>query len=184
MPKAALTSKDNLLSQVSCHLCLDEKAVTQTKEFELIWRGFWYAANMLQLAPGYTLATEGGVSVHAYESGLSNWGVEATSSSAQPKASQVAPWGEVMGEAEIDRFALERLAEAGLPVPVVGLDLMQGVAVVANAELAWPDRSIAVLLAVDSELQVDSWTLIGVTEEGWIDRLLALFTTKGDKSDA
>jgi DEAD/DEAH box helicase domain-containing protein len=184
MPKGALTSKERLLSQVSCHICLDEKAVTQTKEFELVWRGFWYAANMLQLAPGFTVATEGGVGVHAYESALSNWGSGRLAAIEEHEAQQGTPWAEVMGDAEIDSFALGRLADAGLPVPVVGLDLTHGLAVVANAELAWPDQSIAVLLAVEQGLQVDGWTLIGVTEDGWIDRVIAQFATNGEKIDA
>jgi DEAD/DEAH box helicase domain-containing protein len=184
MPKGALTSKERLLSQVSCHICLDEKAVTQTKEFELVWRGFWYAANMLQLAPGFTVTTEGGVGVHAYESALSNWGSGRLAAIEEHEAQQGTPWAEVMGDAEIDSFALGRLADAGLPVPVVGLDLAHGLAVVANAELAWPDQSIAVLLAVEQGLQVDGWTLIGVAEDGWIDRVIAQFATNGEKSDA
>ena len=184
MPKAALTSKERLLSQVSCHLCLDEKAAMQTKEFELIWRGFWYAANMLQLAPGFTVATDGGVGVHAYESALSNWEADAGPANGPQDGEQGSPWAEAMGEAEIDSFALQRLAEAGLPVPLVGLDLTQGAAVVANAELAWPDQAVAVLLTMEQALRVDGWTLIDAAEEGWIDRVIALFTTKGDKSNA
>ena len=100
------------------------------------------------------------------------------------ESKQGTPWAEVMGDAEIDSFALGRLADAGLPVPVVGLDLTHGLAVVANAELAWPGQSIAVLLAVEQGLQVDGWTLIGVTEDGWIDRVIAQFATNGEKSDA
>lgn len=184
VPKTALTSKERLLSQVSCHLCLDESAVTQTKDFELIWRGFWYAADMLQFAPGFTVVTEGGVAVHAYESALSNWsnGPEMSGDSIRAVAS--APWDEVFADASIDAFALSRMASAGLPAPVVGLDLTQGLEVVANAELAWVEHSIAVMLAFDPELRVDGWTLIAVEEDDWMERIVALFEVAKEKNNA
>ena len=55
---------------------------------------------------------------------------------------------------------------------------------VANAELAWPDAAVAVLLVVEDGLLIDGWTLIDVAEDGWIDRAIAMFDIKGDKSDA
>jgi len=173
MPKAALTSRERLQSEVGCHLCLDDNAVTQTKEFEHIWRGFWYAANMLQLAPKFTVTTASGVVIHAYESALEGWGKSAGAGAETPPGVDSTGWAAVFTECVIDRFSLERLATAGLPVPQVGLDLTQGIEVVGTAELAWEHAKVAVMIeAAPHAIEVSGWTMVSASDDGWIERVI------------
>ncbi|TAK52674.1 MAG: DEAD/DEAH box helicase [Betaproteobacteria bacterium] len=174
MPKAALTSRECLETEVGCHLCLDDGAVAQTKEFEHVWRGFWYAANLLQLAPEFTVTTASGVGIHAYESALERWSTQDKSAEAPPLESVDAAWGRVFKECVIDRFALERLAAAKLTVPEVGLDLKQGIEVVGTAELAWIEGRVAVVISVEPSLKVNGWSLIFASEDRWIEKVIAL----------
>jgi DEAD/DEAH box helicase domain-containing protein len=173
MPQAALTSRERLESEVGCHLCLDDSAVAQTKEFEHIWRGFWYAANMLQLAPYFTITTASGVAIHAYESVLESWGAKATiDPEARPDAYSV-DWTAVFQTSTIDRFSLERLATAGLLVPSVGLDLRHGIEVVGTAELAWEYAKIAVMFdGEQAALAASGWVFISTAEDNWITKVI------------
>jgi DEAD/DEAH box helicase domain-containing protein len=173
MPKGALTSRESLECGIGCYLCLDDSAVAQTKEFEHVWRGFWYAANLLQLAPEFTVTTASGIAIHAYESSLEGWATRSKTTKTQAPNAVDAAWDAVFRECLIDRFALERLAAAKLPVPEVGVDLKRGSAVMGTAELAWMEYKVAIFLLSETALDIEGWSLIFVSEDGWVDRTLA-----------
>jgi DEAD/DEAH box helicase domain-containing protein len=177
LPAAALSSKQRLLEEVGISVTLDDTAAAQTKEFEKIWRGFWHAVNVLQFAPYFTVATRTGVAQQMYENLLEGW-----PSSKQLKKSAALQttderWQEVYDLCQIDQFALEQLVAAGVDCPEVGLDLYLDSQVVATAELAWPNRSIALMMENRGELpNIPEWVMISVHSPDWMDQLLTLLT--------
>jgi len=172
-PQGALASKERLQQEVGIYGCLDDAAASQTKEFETVWRGFWYAMNLLQFAPHFVLATGSGVAHQVYENLLENWPNRTLEAPGSGEKAAESDWAEIYSLCQIDRFTVERLAAPGIPLPEVGMDLSVGDATVATAELAWPNRKLAVMLEPRSELpEIPGWMLVSVEETDWLEQIV------------
>jgi DEAD/DEAH box helicase domain-containing protein len=88
-------------------------------------------------------------------------------------------WQEVLGRAFDElKAGLQKLAQAGAPVPVSGLELVNEKGkVVADGELCWGGQKLAVLRDDQSDM-VDEWTA-----QGWTVLVLDESMTSIDGTD-
>ena len=121
---------DELL--VSLHLHDDD---VTSPEYQGEWHKFWRLSNLLQFLPGAWCTTTRGVEREHY-----GWIDDA----AVPAPTGTGPLSLVADQL---RPLWRRLDDGGFTAPDVGFELVDDLGrVVAEAELAWPDEQIAVLL--------------------------------------
>ena len=115
----------------------------EDKEFEPIWTGYLRLYNLFQFLPRSIFVTQKGIDEHAYET------LPAIRTADEPdrKEDVTAEWQELkeVTDSEV-HVLLDILAEAGLPLPEAGFELVNEQDIVqATAELGWPDLKIAFL---------------------------------------
>ncbi len=156
-------------SELRVHLALEDEQAALNEAYETSWQAFWGLANLLQFHPRFTLASQRGVAQELYPE---------PPQTLQPAANE---WAQLMAFSAFGE-ALVPLQQLGVELPVLGYELMVDQAIVAEAELAWPGRRIAVLYDADSEAQTrfeaDGWQLfVGLDE-----RLVAALTAREKES--
>lgn len=178
VPQTALSSLAALSAEAEAHLHIDDTLAKQDKAFSAQWRAFWQAFNLLQFAPRFSVSCRTGVAQHGYDSALVNWPLRGTASGVQDleTPSGGAGWTGVLRDSFIDAFHLEQMRTAGVPVPEVGVDLVDGEATVGTAELSWPEPKLALFDAVPDQLpQVSGWHCFSIHSDGWMQDLLSRF---------
>lgn len=145
MEAAAKGELRGLRDLVSVHLWIDDRDARQDKAYEVRWSTFWGAVNLLQFLPRITLASAEGVIQGLYPSPVSG-PAPAPPEPQEARSADDQVWDQVVDLSLFGDQVLQ-LRRAGLPAPVVGQDLLDDDgAVLAELELAWPDRRIGVLI--------------------------------------
>ena len=141
----------------------------------LMWRRWLWLFNIFQTLPGVLLATQAGL--EAEDHAVLTIVTSARPGSGAQGAAHGAAWEKVL---EQTMGALEErlgtLMEAGLPPPdEVGYELEQAGEVVAEAELAWVPRKLALLMPAHIDCQAvweaQGWKTV-VAEGEWQQRLI------------
>ena len=137
-----------------------------------IWNGVLRLYNLLQFLPGAWWTTRSGVERDLYPE-------YASTDQPPPVSGRPDGWEEAMELAAPElRSAMEQWSALGLPVPEAGFELIDQVGrVIAEAELAWPDRRVAVLLPEQREwtaLFADAgWKVVEEGTESFVDMVVA-----------
>jgi len=143
-------------------------------ERHLAWRRWLWLFNVLQTLPGMLLATRTGLDAGDYATLTFSTG--ARPASGAEGAANAAAWESVIEQA---MGALEEglrgLMLAGLPPPnEVGYELDQAGDVVAEAELAWTQRKLVLLMPAQADSTTvwaaHGWTTL-VADDGWQQQL-------------
>ena len=140
---------------------LDEAGAEKEEDLHLAWRRWLQLFNAAQFLPGMWLATASGLDGHDYED--LNVGASGLPPQSPGQAALNAAWSavldQVLGEL---KAGLTLLAQAGAPLPEVGMELADEKGrVLADAEMAWPVAKV-VLLRADQEDLSSPWA-----EAGW-----------------
>ena len=141
LPLAAVQRGEPDEATAILHLHDDEKS-RKGKDYRRCWNGALRAFNLLQFLPGACWTTRLGIERQLYP----EFGPKLDGPS-EPEVAD-AGWREALSLAAPDLHALLRtLAARGLAAPEVGFELVgESGTVVAEAEAAWPDAKLAVLL--------------------------------------
>ena len=170
----AMASLERLTGEGEVHLQLDDRLAEQTGTFQQQWRAFWQAFNLLQFAPRFSVSTHTGVLQHGYDSALQDWPQRGPLPVTEPAEGDA--WQALVGLSLLDELTLGQLAQAALPLPEVGEDLLVGEQTVGTAELCWKEAQVALFMEAAKELPlVPGWTLLSVQSADWMPALLALF---------
>ena len=150
-------------------LILDRSAVTEEKEYHLAWRRWLRLFNLFQTLPGVYLATHDGLEAGDYQS------IRSTIRPTVVSPSQGQPintaWDEVFALALADLHEdIRKLRDLGVHAPEeVGYELAVGGQVLAEAELAWPAKKVALLITLEdagAAFQKQGWTVVEAAD-GW-----------------
>lgn len=145
-------------------LVLEDISVESNDALHTAWRQWLHVFNTTQTLPAMWLVTTSGLDARDYDvlKPFPEQGV----APAQPATAAAlgGAWQEVFGQAlEEMKAGLQKLAQAGAPVPVSGLDLTNEKGkVVADGELCWVRQKFTVLRDDQSDL-ADEWTAQGWT---------------------
>ena len=143
---------------------LDASASESESEVHLAWRRWLQVFNAVQCLPGMLLVTANGLDAHDYDALVVDTSTPASApAQAADQAALHHAWTEVLGGVLADlRPGLTVLANAGVPIPEVGLELAdEKGCVLADAEIAWTHAKVAVLRP-DQEDMTQTWQ-----EAGW-----------------
>ena len=142
LPLAAVKAAEPDAMLVALHV---NDASLAEVDARALWNGILRLYNLLQFVPGAWWTTALGVDRGNYASFGATVGVE----DAQLRDSE---WTEAVSLVSSElREMLLQMAQMGMPVPEVGFELADSAGrVVAEAELAWPDVRLAVLLGEES----------------------------------
>jgi DEAD/DEAH box helicase domain-containing protein len=152
-------------------LALEQAKGVSAKALLPWWRAFLRLATLAQFLPDAIAVDDRGLAVGAYANLLR--GIEAErarpEAAASPPAVGAEAWEALAAELDPDRVAA--LRAAGVPVPElddIGLDLVgTDGTVVAQAEIAWPDRRIALVgepLDPEDLARLEPWSIMTVGE--------------------
>jgi len=164
----------------------DNRIELSEPERHVTWRKWLWLFNIFQTLPGFLLATQDGLDEGDYAQ-LS------FSSTARPGfnaqgAVHAEAWGEVMNQSMKDlAIGLQILMGSGVSPPdEVGYELASNGDVIAEAELAWVDQKLVLLMPEHSPnmpiWQENGWTSI-VAEEDWHTKVLEELLTSGKRAD-
>jgi DEAD/DEAH box helicase domain-containing protein len=148
----------------------------------LAWRRWLWLFNIFQTLPVVLLATQTGLEAKDYAS-LTIVTDVAPGTGAQKKA-QAAGWEQVIEQAMSElKTGLGVLMDAGVPPPdEVGYELERAGNVIAEAELAWTQRKLVLLMAAHIEFQGvwqnHGWKAV-LAQGEWQQRLLEELTSQG-----
>ena len=135
-----------------------------------LWNGVLRLYNLLQFLPGAWWTTAMGVDRGNYAS----FGATVGAGDAELNDSA---WAEAASLANSElREVLLQMAEMGMPVPEVGFELADSAGrVVAEAELAWPDERLAVLLGEESTVPFEEadWQVVAAGSSDLVATLAA-----------
>ena len=173
----ALADPEGAVPKSPGFLVLDPAAAENDPDQHLSWRRWLWMFNTLQHLPGVFLATREGLLGGDHSAITPNDGAKPASGGGQ--AAQAAGWAEVMDQAmESLQPGLLELLDAGVPIPdEVGFELDEDGEVVAECELAWTSRKVALLLDHHSDTQA-TWNKRGwqtiTAAPGWPEQLTAI----------
>lgn len=143
-------------------------------ERHLIWRRWLWLFNIFQTLPGILLATQAGLEAGDHEALTISSG--SRPAAGEQGAAHAAAW-EMVIEQAMGTLAegLHALMDAGLPPPdEVGYELEQVGDVVAEAELAWIQHKLVLLMPVHADSasvwEANGWKTL-MAEDGWQQRL-------------
>ena len=158
----------------------DDQASRQNHGYRRIWNRVLRLFTLLQFLPGAWWTTRTGV-----ERGIYPEFPPPAESPAPPRPALVLPAGDWREAIQLAapgvQGLLEELSEHGAPVPEVGFELVgtEG-AILAQAELAWPEHEVAVLVADDEEqcaaFERAGWQVFMSGAGGLADGLANAFT--------
>lgn len=157
---------------------LDESQLQSEAERHEAWKRWLWLFNIFQTLPGVFLATRPGLDAgdhHGIQ--LSTGGKPAAGGGA---AAHDGGWSAVMDQAmESLTTGLKTLRDQGIPVPdEIGFELAEGDAVVAEAELAWINRRLVLLMPHHAESvpawQNRGWTTVAADGD-WAKPLIDIF---------
>ena len=139
---------------------LDEAGAEKEDDLHQAWRRWLQLFNATQFLPGMWLATASGLDGHDYDNLLI--GASGVPPQSPGQAALNAAWAavldQVLGEL---KAGLTLLAQAGAPLPEVGMELADEKGrVLADAELAWPEAKV-VLIRADQEDMSAPWAKAG-----------------------
>ncbi len=143
-------------------------------ERHLVWRRWLWLFNLFQTLPGILLATQDGLDAGDH-SAFSIAKAAAPASGAQG-AAHAAAWATVMEQAMASLAeGLQSLMDAGLPPPdQVGYELEEAGEVIAEAELAWFERRLVLLMPTQADSsavwQAKGWKAL-LAEAQWQQQL-------------
>ena len=146
---------DALRQELQVLWMLDDHDAALDDHFESAWAGFWGASNLLQFLGRFSLVSAEGVERGLYTAPM---GLGA------PERPLPSAWSELAELSLLATDEIEALERAGLPVPESGVEIKDASgAVIAELELAWPDRKIAVVLEEDDRntLSQQGWKVLG-----------------------
>lgn len=152
-------------------LALEQAKGVSAKALLPWWRAFLRLATLAQFLPDAIAVDDRGLAVGAYANLLR--GIEAERARPEAAASPPAVGAEAWEAlaAELDPDLVAALRAAGVPVPElddIGLDLVgTDGTVVAQAEIAWPDRRIALVgepLDPEDLARLEPWSTMTVGE--------------------
>ena len=179
---ASLLSDTQKLDVVPGVLLLDESLAESEAALFLQWRHWLALFNTLQVLPGLVLATASGLRAGDCEAGKP--AVLAAPAVADDGAALAAEWASVLQQAlPAVHAGLRQLAAAKVQPPLAGYESADGRGrVAAEAELAWPDQRVAVLLPEQHDLgtvwQQAGWRVVLVPaaagDTGWAERVLTM----------
>ena len=146
LPLAAVQQGDPDAAAIAVHLH-DDEASRENANYRRTWNGVLRLFTLLQFLPGAWWTTRVGVERDVYPEFA-----PAADSAAVPESASGMPseeWREAIELASPEVHALlEDLSARGAAVPEVGFELTGSTgAVLAGAELGWPENEVAVLLA-------------------------------------
>ena len=158
LPLAAVRNgePDDMAAIVHLH---DDEASREHPRYRPLWNGVLRLYNLLQFLPGAWWTTRTGVERNLYPE---------YARTVQPPSISVPAdgWEEAMELAAPElRPAMAQWSALGLPVPEAGYELTgRAGRVIAEAELAWPERQVAVLLPEQREwataFEAEGWRVI------------------------
>lgn len=134
---------------------LDQGIASDGDALHLAWRRWLQLTNAMQFLPGVLMATSAGLDAHDYE-GFSTTAAPASGGFGAVGDGALAAIWEIAVDETLDELkpGLRRLAKAGAPVPVVGLELSDEKGdVVADAEFGWGDEKLVVLRNDQADLE-------------------------------
>ena len=144
-------------------------------ERHLMWRRWLWLFNIFQTLPGVLLATQTGLDAGDHSALTISAGTRPGSGT--PGAANAAAWEKVIEQAMGTlEEGLHALMAAGLPPPdEVGYELEQEDGVAAEAELAWLQRKLVLLMPEHAESetvwQTNGWKTV-VAKNDWQQRLV------------
>ena len=159
LPLAAVQQGDADAAAIAVHLH-DDEASRESAHYRRTWNGVLRLFTLLQFLPGAWWTTRVGVERDVYpEFAPLAENPAAPAPGSGPRSDK---WREVIELASPALHALlEDLSTRGAPVPEAGFELPGSTgAVLAEAELGWPENEVAVLLA-DQQAQADAFKQAG-----------------------
>lgn len=137
-----------------------------------VWKEFWATANLLQFLPFGCFVTAQGLESGIYDQIQNKFEVN--------EEIHNPDWQFVLDSVIEDcKDGIKKLASRDYPLPEVGKELYENETVVAEAELAWNDFSLAVVF---DEEQVKFWEernwKVIVGKDGWEDEIISCFEEK------
>lgn len=149
--------RDDLLALSRIHLYFDDSDTSLTDEFKADWRAFWYAANQLQFAPGFSMAT-----VNMVTSGIADRIFGATRQMPIDPVYDAKQWSTVFEYSLVSHELLLKIIGLDIPEPTVGEDILDetGAVVIdgADTDLVWSKHRIAV--CTNEEANLVGWNII------------------------
>lgn len=141
--------------------------------FVPVWRRFQALANLLQFLPGAVITTV--ETNHARQVPAQMLGAVITAQTPDT------PWTKVIRYVQASYRGLsQRLAEANVPVPIVGFELIVADDVAGMAELAWPDSQPPVALVIGGAtadavaFRDEKWSVIDADDPTAFDQIIAV----------
>jgi hypothetical protein len=137
--KAAVGLGDR--SRISLGLILDDaEEVVHAIEFLRLWAGALRFLNVMQFLPNALFTTTSGIGEGVFDA------VPEMRSEPVLGAASSDGWGEVFELLEGPALDLaRRVRDAGCEIPIIGLELKDGDLIVAQAELGWGAKKIAII---------------------------------------
>jgi DEAD/DEAH box helicase domain-containing protein len=151
-------------------------------ERHLAWRRWLWIFNIFQMLPGFLLATQDGMDAEDYSSMAASYKVRSGLNDMGAMVS--AGWDAVIAQAMESLVAgLRSMMVQGLDPPdEVGFELDNGGEVVAEAELAWLDRKVVLLMPEHCDRsnvwQSQGWHAV-VAEGDWPEKLASAAQVSG-----
>jgi len=177
LPAVQTNDPQAISDAMAIHLCFDDRQTALNDEYRDAWRAFWHACNQLQYLPGFSFSTRQAVASGRLD-GLWNASESIRQSYVQEEAS-AAPqdeWQEVLETSLLDPEQLRQIASLGLPLPEVGLDLVnpEGEVIVDGGvvELCWPEQCWAVLTEIVDNVP-SPWQVL-IADDTLVSRLTEL----------
>lgn len=189
IPLASVAQKES--SDAHLVILLETERGIENDDFKGAWQGFLRLYNLMQFLPKTGFFTTTGIAKGVYESIpwiLAEGGVDRDVSIHQ--AGELGKeWLEVMTYVDSTLHSiLQEISGTGFPVPEVGYELTDASGeIVAEAELAWPNWRVAVLISGDEAgmggWHNSGWELVHVDAEGeqWAVRLKSILSLRRDK---
>jgi DEAD/DEAH box helicase domain-containing protein len=153
---------------------LDESVFSNETDRHLAWRRWLWLFNVFQALPGFLLATRKSLDAGDHRGSAITCGIQPSAGGGA--VAHAAGWEAVMTQTIQTLIpGLQQLRDAGIPAPdEVGYEFANGDDVIAEAELAWTQRKVVLLMEhhLDSRPVWEShgWTAL-VANDTWTEVL-------------
>jgi hypothetical protein len=85
-------------------------------------------------------------------------------------------WEDVQHFSSMDVSIIQAFKSSGLPIPEVGVDLVQGQEVVGNAELCWVNAQVAVMDRGEAIPAMPHWALLSASDPALLEKVVHALT--------